>query len=193
MNTLICSSHWGSFEFFNLFSGGHQMRVLLVCSIVAGLFYGCGNMANKVNSETYNPLQKGHAEPGVKDSIEVEHFILEGVLEAEYPCIYGARHPDPCLRLVGGEPDSRHQNGLYYLLGPRPEFESIIYEVIYDRSVIDDRGYPLEIFKVTDTVTGVSFNAQIGQKWRLQIEIDNESGMGFGGAIAKVLNAKLVE
>lgn len=96
---------------------------------------------------------------------------------------------DNISRVIGES--NRENNGLYYLVGMAPKYESITYESIFDRSSIDVMGYPFESYKVTDKSTGVSSLFHIGQKVRLKIEVGNPMGMGYGGNIERIFKAEI--
>ena len=109
-------------------------------------------------------------------------YPLVGTLIYSMPCdaVY-MPPPGDCLMIysAGG--------GLYYLTGPGPSRDSITFNPVFDRSVVDELGYPLVRYVIKDAVTGVTMPpVEDGETVHLQVEIDNPLGMGYGGTITRI-------
>ena len=100
-----------------------------------------------------------------------QSYTLTGTVHLEVPCLYGTWAGEFCLVIQGGE--QADQNGLYYLVGEAPGYNNIAYESVFDRTNVDELGYPQESYRVTDKETGVGVTLKAGERATLNIAIGN--------------------
>lgn len=122
-----------------------------------------------------------------------EGHVLEGEVQYENPCIdHRQNGRGDCVRVWADRAENGAFGGLYYLRGSLTAGQQFIHENKYDRSAIDERGYPIELHVITDPVTGVTLTVKDRQRVRLELQVDNPSGFGFGGTVSRLYKASIL-